>query len=459
MASSSEKNLFCPICHKIFTDPVVLSCSHSFCQACVQSWWKEKQINECPVCKERPLSNPPISLALRNLCLAEKSKLSAGAEPGLCSQHNEKLKLFCLDHQQSVCVVCRDSKAHSNHKFRPIDEAAEERREEVRESLTALREKLKLFEEAKGNCDQNAKHIKSQNRNTEKQIRDQFKTFHQLLQEEEEARIAALREEERQKSKVMREESEALGRIMSDFSNTIREMEKQLKADSVSFLHSYKAALKTAEQRRLQEDPKPTAGALLDVAKHLGNLSFNIWIQMKAAVCFSTVVLDPNTAHPELNPDDDLSAATHGERLKLPDNPERFSWCRAVLGSGGFTSGSHSWEVEVGEGGGWEVGVAAESANRKGSVGSGSWRIGLDGAFLAFFPPGRSSVLSVKPPRRIQVHLDWERGKLSFSDADTGGTIHTFSHGFTEKLFPFFSVKKEKTLKILTKPVSASVGQ
>ncbi|XP_054906127.1 nuclear factor 7, ovary-like [Poeciliopsis prolifica] len=459
MASSSEKNLCCPICHEIFTDPVVLSCSHSFCQACVRSWWKVKQINECPVCKERPLSDPPISLALRNLCLAEKTKLSAGMEPGICSQHNEKLKLFCLDHQQSVCVVCRDSKAHSNHRFRPIDEAADERREEVRESLTALREKLKLFEEAKGSCDQNAKHIKSQNRNTEKQIRDQFKKFQQLLQQEEEARIAALKEDEREKSKAMREESEALSRIISDLSNTIRETEKQLKADSASFLRSYKAALTTAEQRRLQEDPAPSAGALLDVAKHLGNLSFNIWIQMKPAVCFSAVVLDPNTAHPELTPADDLSAAAHGERVKLPDNPERFGRCRAVLGSEGFTSGSHSWEVEVGEGGGWEVGVAAESADRKGSVGSGSWRIGLDGAFLAFFPPARSSILVVKPPRRIRVHLDCERGKLSFSDADTGGHIHTFSHCFTEKLFPFFSIKKEKTLKMITRPVSASVDQ
>uniref|UniRef100_A0A3B5Q1M7 RING-type domain-containing protein n=1 Tax=Xiphophorus maculatus TaxID=8083 RepID=A0A3B5Q1M7_XIPMA len=199
------KDLSCPICFDIFSDPVVLSCSHSFCRACLQRWWSERRRDSCPLCKEISSfrsPNPPISSALRNLCLAEKTRLSAGAEPGLCSQHSEKLKLFCLDHQQSVCVVCRDSKAHSNHRFRPIDEAAEERREEVRESLTALREQLKLFEEAKGSRDQNAKHIKSQNRNTEKQIRDQFRKFHQLLQEEEEARIAALREEERQKSKA-----------------------------------------------------------------------------------------------------------------------------------------------------------------------------------------------------------------------------------------------------------------
>ncbi|KAM4741219.1 E3 ubiquitin-protein ligase TRIM35-like [Anableps anableps] len=463
MASGSERDLFCPVCHDIFRDPVVLSCSHSFCQCCVRSWWREKQINECPVCKERPLSNPPVSLTLKNLCEAyleaENLTLSAGSELDLCRQHNEKLKLFCLDHQQSVCVVCRDSRAHSNHRFRPINEAAEDHREEVRESLRTLRDKLKLFERAKGSCDQNAKHIKIQNRNTEKQIKDQFKKFHQLLQEEEEARISALRQEERQKSKLMRDKSEALSRIMSDISNTIRATEKQLKAENVSFLHAYKDALKRMDQYHLLADPGPSSGALMDVVKHLGNLSFNIWCKMKEAVCYSAVILDPNTAHRELMLSEDLTAVTHGERHKLPDNPERFDCCCVVLGSAGLSSGSHSWDVEVGDNSGWDLGVAAESVERKGFIGSGSWRIGFDGTYRAISPPGRSAVLAIKAPRRIRVHLDWERGKLSFSDADTGAHIHTFTHSFTEKLFPYFSVKKEQRLNILAKNVSSAVDQ
>uniref|UniRef100_A0A667YGZ0 RING-type domain-containing protein n=1 Tax=Myripristis murdjan TaxID=586833 RepID=A0A667YGZ0_9TELE len=51
MASKSEQNLSCPVCHEIFKDPVLLSCSHSFCRACLQSWWTEKAIKDCPFCK------------------------------------------------------------------------------------------------------------------------------------------------------------------------------------------------------------------------------------------------------------------------------------------------------------------------------------------------------------------------------------------------------------------------
>lgn len=44
----------------------------------------------------------------------------------VCSLHNEKLNLFCLDDQQTVCLVCRDSRKHTNHQFSPIEEAGTE---------------------------------------------------------------------------------------------------------------------------------------------------------------------------------------------------------------------------------------------------------------------------------------------------------------------------------------------
>uniref|UniRef100_A0A3Q3IS07 RING-type domain-containing protein n=1 Tax=Monopterus albus TaxID=43700 RepID=A0A3Q3IS07_MONAL len=42
-------DLCCPVCQDVFKDPVVLSCSHSFCKDCLQSWWTEKGHRECPV--------------------------------------------------------------------------------------------------------------------------------------------------------------------------------------------------------------------------------------------------------------------------------------------------------------------------------------------------------------------------------------------------------------------------
>ncbi|KAF3855637.1 hypothetical protein F7725_016360 [Dissostichus mawsoni] len=106
--------------------------------------------------------------------------------------------------KQPVCLVCRDSRTHTNHRFRPIDEAAQDLREELQKSLQPFQEKLKLFEEVQVKFDQTAGHMKVQAQHTETQIKEQFKKLHQFLEEEEEARMAALREEEEQKRRMMR---------------------------------------------------------------------------------------------------------------------------------------------------------------------------------------------------------------------------------------------------------------
>uniref|UniRef100_A0A673LES4 RING-type E3 ubiquitin transferase n=1 Tax=Sinocyclocheilus rhinocerous TaxID=307959 RepID=A0A673LES4_9TELE len=53
MDSQSEDDYMCPVCRDIFMDPVLLSCSHSFCKECLQQFWKTKTIQECPVCRSR----------------------------------------------------------------------------------------------------------------------------------------------------------------------------------------------------------------------------------------------------------------------------------------------------------------------------------------------------------------------------------------------------------------------
>nr|XP_033481793.1 nuclear factor 7, brain-like [Epinephelus lanceolatus] len=460
MAHQSEKNLSCSICLDIFKEPVILSCSHNFCKDCLKNWWRTKQTRECPICEQISLqSEPPVSLVLKNLCevfLLERNQ--RGLET-LCSLHSEKLKLFCLDHQQPVCVVCQESKMHNNHRFRPIDEAAQDHKEKLQKSLKTLQEKLKLFEQVKGNCDQTTEHIKVQALDTVRLIKEQFKKLHQFLQEEEEARISALREEVEQKSHMMKEKIEALSREIAALSDTIRATEEELRAEDVSFLQNYKAAVDRVQQRPLLDDPQLPSGALIDEAKHLGNLTFNIWNKMREMVSYTPVILDPNTADPELLVSEDLTNVRSGERRQLPKNPERTKFTCSILGSEGFNSGTHSWDVEVGDNKDWELGMLAEYIQMKGRLQSGLWRILFsDGKLTAFSSLDQEKDLPLKKKlQRVRVYLDFEKGKLSFSDLDTNTHIHTFTHTFTDTLFPYIYTENHLPLKILPVTVSVTV--
>ncbi|XP_020792165.2 E3 ubiquitin-protein ligase TRIM35-like [Boleophthalmus pectinirostris] len=456
----------CPVCLEVYKNPVVLSCSHSFCKACLQNWWTQKVTRECPVCKRRSSrTDPPCNLVLKNLCETFSHQLRVGqlhSQPPspapLCPQHKEKLQLFCVDHKQPVCLVCRDSRAHNNHRFSPIDEVAQEYKEQLQHSLEPLQDRLKRCSDVRQHWGKTSEYIQQQGQRTERLIREEFDKMRSFLQKEEQDRIRALRTEVQQKSSLMEQRVAALTQEMDALSKSIRQTEEELKSQDVMFLQKYSTTVRQVQQAPLKSVPQLPSGCLLDVAKHLGNLGFNIWKKMKDLVSYTPVLLDPNTANRPLVVSDDLCSvhcattetADASDLPWVPDNPERFTDYVTVLAAEGFTTGLHSWEADVQEEGRWAVGVIAESAPRKGEITSGYWEIWFqDDHYTAYAPPHVDKVLQLKHRlQRIRVDLDIARKKLSFSDAQTHALIHTFLLTFTGKVFPFINTAYVNKVKI-----------
>ncbi|XP_076845535.1 E3 ubiquitin-protein ligase TRIM35-like isoform X2 [Brachyhypopomus gauderio] len=361
-----EQDLSCPVCFEVFREPVILSCSHSFCSACVRMSWTSSNRRECPVCRQAsPEGNLLPDHALRNACqsyLQQRSYEDSSSQALLCSVHFQKLSLFCEDDQKLVCVECVANQ-HQNHCFCSLQKAADPLKKNLQHHLTCLETKCKVFKDIKDISDQLAAHFKTQVQQTEKHIKDEFKKLHQFLREEEQARIATLREEERVKRQVIKDEMDHLNKQIKDISERISEVKEILENDFL-LLQDFK---KTSQRAMYSvPDPAVVPGSLIDVARHLGNLRYSVWQKMKDICPYFPVVLDPNTGNSSLILSEDLSMVAYSDpKVRLPGNPERMSAYPGVLGSVGISSGIHSWVVEVGGSDDWAVGVAEETVLRQ----------------------------------------------------------------------------------------------
>ncbi|XP_048843406.1 zinc-binding protein A33-like [Brienomyrus brachyistius] len=459
-ASSLDEELCCSA--DILKDPVVLKCSHSVGKAFLQKFWEKKKSQECPVCKKKSsVNDPSLNLVLKNIVDNSLKHKTASH----CSFHGEKLQLLCEDDQDLLCVVSQTAKKHRNHQLCPVGEAVQDKKEDLRASLIPLKEKLEKFTNVKQECEKTVKHIKSQSQQTEKRIKEEFEKLHQFLRKEEEARLAVLREEEVQKSQRMKQKVENISKQVSNLSEKIRDIEKVMEAEDFSFLKAYKDNKERA-QCSLQ-DPELPSGALIDVAKHLGSLKIRVWEKMLGIVQYTPVTLDPNTAHAKLSVSDDLTSVRHsGVKQQLPDSPERFFPCPCVLGSEGFNSGKHNWEVDVGDKTEWTVGVAKGSVNRKGGIicspEDGLWVLNLKNGDEYKAGTSPATPLSVeRKPQRVRVQLDYDRGEVSFFNPADMSLIYTFKDTFTGTLFPFFcpylNNNESNTGALKICPVKASV--
>uniref|UniRef100_A0A8C8RYL6 Uncharacterized protein n=1 Tax=Pelusios castaneus TaxID=367368 RepID=A0A8C8RYL6_9SAUR len=468
MASASpvqeiQEETKCPICLEYLTDPVNTHCGHNFCQACITQYcekWDEPVNGPlcCPNCRERIQKG-----ALRNnyqlANIVEKIKhldYRQGTE-NLCRRHHKALDLFCEEDGEAVCVVCWRSPEHRSHTVLLLEEAAPKyklRQSQHRLShwrlghVTVTQETLSIFL------------IQKRTEIERQKIVSEFQQLQQFLEEQERLLLAQLEKLEKEIVKIQNENVTKFSAEISRLSEMISEMEGKCQKPESEFLqvglkHNFflcrcakgnfqeQKKISPELEKRLGDFSQKTVALMETLRKFKGQLGSETWSQPPPGLSSApnalilppvTVTLDPDTAHP------DLVLSEDGKRVRwdhtqqdLPNNPERFDTEPCVLGRAGFTSGRHCWEVEVGDGLYWAVGVARESVRRKGQIShspeGGIWAVRRwEDQFEALTSPVTPLPQS-RAPSRIRVCLDCDRGQVTFFGAGDEAPIFTFPLG------------------------------
>nr|XP_046235843.1 E3 ubiquitin-protein ligase TRIM17-like [Scatophagus argus] len=388
-------------------------------------------------------------------------------EERVCEKHERLLELFCRGEQVCICLLCSETE-HKHHQTVPVEEEGaqqkiniESKKEKINVMIEDRMEKIKDFTDSsemsrkKANKEIDDSHrlfstLMNHVQETQSKLKWNIEAKLRKAQAKDKAMIDALQEEViqlRRKHTELEELSQSddhlrLLRTLQDLSTvSVTKNWSQIRVYSdlcmqtvrravTHLVHTFQAELKTLTETELTR-----------------------MRQYKESVTF-----DPATAGCY------LVVYEFGKRLKYSKNAspsssedfERFDH-PVVLGTKGFTSGRHYWEVQVGLRTDWDVGVAKETVPRMGKIAlkrqNGFYAIGKRGSdYEVHCTP--YTVLHLCPrPINVGVYLDYNEGRVSFYDVDRKLHIYSFTgESFTEKLFPYFYLyswaKKSKPLVI-----------
>ncbi|XP_029382288.1 E3 ubiquitin-protein ligase TRIM39-like [Echeneis naucrates] len=373
----------------------------------------------------------------------------------MCKKHERLLEMFCRDEQKCVCQFCTETE-HKDHQAVTIEDESAERKVQIKKTEAdfqqMIQDRQKKVEEIKS-C------LKLSTVSAEREMKDSDRLFASLIRFMEERRAEVNTDiREKQKAAELR-----AGELIEDLQQEITQLQarntelEELRSTDDHFhllqrLPSLTSPPPSREWLEIGVHPELCVGtvrrALSEVETALQNeLDGLKKEEMKRMQKYAAeVVLDPDTAHPNLVLSADGKQVGRGELLHIvPDNPQRFDPVICVLGKRGYLSGRFYFQVAVGKKTFWDLGMVKESVNRKGMITSkpenGYWTVRLRNGneYRALDSP--SILLSVaEKPRTVGVFTDYEEGTVSFFNVENRSHIYTFTGClFADRIFPFFS--------------------
>ncbi|XP_064186999.1 E3 ubiquitin-protein ligase TRIM39-like isoform X1 [Anguilla rostrata] len=469
----------CPLCKETFETRPHLCVNKSFAEI-VEQFKSSADVNA------KPSGTPPTPTAAGVLCdICTEEKLKAvkscltcltsycgehislhrfnkhtlsdpvSMEGHMCKQHERLLEVFCQTDETCICALCAE-KDHRTHDTILVERACEEKRIQfgkVEEEINQMiQERIKKVEDVKRTAELSKT-------NAQKEIEDSEQVLNALrraIERSQSELVELIKEKQDAAEKWAKGFIEKLEREIAELRRRNAEL-KQL-SHSEDYIHILRSfpSLCTISHIKSPSDvtvyADPCLGTVQKMLLQLVELISEEEKRFSANAIFppslapDDVTLDPATAHPCLVlSSDKKNLWLENAKQDVPDNPERFDLIVAALGEQNVSSGRHYWELEVGDKTEWNVGVAAKSVDRKGSIvrspDNGFWTLWLinGNEYYAYTDPPVQLAMNMKP-KKIGVYVDYEEGCISFYNVEAKLHIYTFSGcSFKENVYPYFN--------------------
>ncbi|KAM6185029.1 E3 ubiquitin-protein ligase TRIM15 [Rhynchocyon petersi] len=446
-----QEETICPICRGPLENAVTTNCGHIICQPCLplpsqMGAHHSGRVLLCPLCQEK---KQPENLLV-------PMPLGPLAET-YCLEHGEKIYYFCENDGDFLCVFCREGPSHQAHTVGFLDEAIQPYRERLKNRLEALNMEKEEIENTKRQEDQKIHVLLTQIETQKRHAQAAFERVRQDLEDQQRLLLEGLQDLEQQVRKERDGYILKISEEVSRLGTQVKELEEKCQQPASELLKDIRVNQSRYETKTFV-NPVAISPDLVNKIRYLyrkipplldimRKFSENLVLHLE--MDSGGVTLDPQTANRSLVLSENRKSAKYTRKKQiLPGSALRFEGLPVVLGSPGFSSGRHRWQVEVqlGDGGSCAVGVAQETVRRKEgmalSADEGIWAVVLSHEKCwASTSPGTNLLLD-KIPSLVGVALDYEAGQVTVLQAETQAPIFTCTTAFSGKVFPFFAVWK-----------------
>nr|XP_003468924.1 E3 ubiquitin-protein ligase TRIM38-like [Cavia porcellus] len=440
----------CSICLNLMTEPVSINCGHSYCRTCLEQYLSQVSRNQgqvtfvCPLCRASfHINSMRSNKQLGNLVELIKEMEDTEDELQVCEAHGEQLHLFCEDDNQLICWRCERAPQHQGHATALVEEVCQGYKEKLQDAVTKLSQFEEEYMKQKALMEIQIDKWKVDTETRRQSIKSDFKNLHAFLYMEENSYLWRLEKEEEQTLRRLRESEDNLQQKSDELKSHILQLEAKCQGSAQNLLQDVKETLSRTCAMKLEA---PEIFCLeIQTACDVAKLYLDVKRILKRHQV--GVTLDPNTAHPALTLSKDRRQVSRGcSQQNAEVSSRRFTAFPCVLGCEGFSSGRHFFEVDVGEGTAWDVGVCMENVERgpnmKQAPELGFWAVRrcTQNGYVALTSPHTALELRERP-LVVGVALDYEAGAVSFYNMTSGSHIFTFPKAsFSGTLRPYFQV-------------------